>query len=222
MFDVPQVQWSESHGATNNHQSMGALYFSLPYMLKAERCVILGSGAGYVPLMVLAAQRKLIQENIIDKVDVTLIDANIGIWGLPLYKSGSEIDPELILVKELTADAASSFSEIDYLHIDADHSYEGVKSDLESYFPRLCKKRWAITVHDTDNPAAANDGLPLGAWEACMDFANEHRLAIVNFRIGCGTALIMPGHEAQKPLASRMFARLARTARKKLLRRLSV
>lgn len=171
---------------------MGALYFSLPYMLQAKKCVILGSGAGFVPMMVLAAQRRLMQENILTAVDVTLVDADIGIWGLPIYRSGTEIDPELRFVKKLSAEAASQFSDIDYIHIDADHSYQGVKIDLESYFPRLAEERWAITVHDTANSWAVTGGLPIGAWEAARDFAEEHRLSIVNFPIGCGTALIMP------------------------------
>src|SRR5581483_11571155 len=136
IFDVPQVKWSDSHGAVDGHQAAGALYFCLPYMLKAKTCVVLGSGAGFVPMMILAAQRRLIKENVISKLDVTLVDAHTGIWGLPVYQTGGDIDPDLKLVKQLSADAASSFANIDYIHVDADHSYEGVTSDLECYFPK--------------------------------------------------------------------------------------
>lgn len=192
IFSIPQVKYADSHGAVGGHQSVGALYFSLPYMLKARRCVIVGSGAGFVPMIVLAAQRRLVQEGLIARVDVTLVDANTGIWGLPEYASASEIDPELRLVKRLSTEAAAQFTDIDYLHLDADHTRAGTMADLEAYFPRLTPGRWAITVHDTFNASAIASGLPVGAYEAAEAFARAKRLSIVNFEIGCGTALIMP------------------------------
>jgi len=143
-------------------------------------------------MMVLAAQRRLVQEGLIERIDVTLVDANTGIWGRPEYESASEIDPELKLVKRLSTEAAGQFHDIDYLHLDADHSYAGTRADLEAYFPRLTPARWAITIHDTFNPGALADGLPVGAWHAAEAFARRNRLSIVNFEIGCGTALIMP------------------------------
>ncbi len=192
IFAIPQVKYADSHGAVGGHQSVGALYFSLPYMLRAKRCVVVGSGAGFVPMMVLAAQRRLMQEGLIERLDVTLVDANTGIWGLPEYASASEIDPELKLVKRLSTEAAAQFTDIDYLHLDADHSYAGTRADLAAYFPRLATPRWAITIHDTFNPGALADGLPVGALAAAEDFARRNKLPIVNFEIGCGTALIMP------------------------------
>jgi hypothetical protein len=199
IFDVPQVKWSDSHGAVGGHQGVGALYFSLPYMLKAKRCVVVGSGAGFVPMMVLAAQRRLVREGLIEKVDVTLVDAHIGIWGLPVYEAAAEIDPELKLVRQLSSEAAAQFSGIDYLHLDADHSYAGTMADLKAYLPRMARPRWAVTVHDTYNPVAVAEGLPVGAWPAAEAFARKNRLAIVNFEIGCGTALIMPRATRLRP-----------------------
>ena len=38
---------------------------------------------------------------------------------------------------------------IDYLHIDADHSYEGVKKDFDLY-SKIMSDRGIITIHDTD------------------------------------------------------------------------
>lgn len=187
MFGVPPLKWSESHGVEGDHQGAGALYFGLPYMLRAKRCVCLGSGAGFVPLQMLGAQRRLVQEDVLSGTDVSLVDANVGIWGLPVYESGAEIDPELRLVKKLTADAVSELSDINYLHVDADHSYDGVLSDLLAYIPKMSGD-WAVTVHDTYNPENAHLGI--GAWEASVDAANELGLSVMNFKVGCGVALL--------------------------------
>jgi hypothetical protein len=197
MFDVPQLKWSESHGAENGHQGAGALYFSLTYMLKAKRAVCLGSGSGFVPLLMLSAQRRLIEEGILDSCDVTLVDADFGeegLWGLPVYKTASDIHPDLRLNKNLTVVASQDLESIDYLHVDADHSYEGVMADLESYFPRLSNS-WAITVHDTLNVGAVSENKPIGACTAAEEFSKAHGLSLVNFGIGGGTALILPAHK---------------------------
>jgi hypothetical protein len=192
MFDVGPMAWADSHGAeANGHLGAGAIYFALPYMLKARTCVCLGSGAGFVPLLMLAAQRRLVSEGILCGTDVTLVDADIGIWGRPTYKTGKDIDPELKLVRQLTSVAAAQFTAIDFLHVDADHSYAGVKEDLECYFPRL-SRQWAITVHDTDNPGAIRAGLPIDAWAAASDFSRERGISLIHFGVGCGTALLMP------------------------------
>lgn len=187
MFDVPPLKWSESHGVEDGHQGMGALYFSLPYMLRARHCVCLGSGAGFVPLLMLSAQRKLISEGLLEKTDVTLIDADIGIWGLPVYRSGTEIDPDLVLIKKLTSEAVHEVGSIHYLHVDADHTYAGVWADLKAYLPKM-EGDWAITVHDTHN--INNLHQPIGALEAATKFARRHGFSIMNFKVGCGTALI--------------------------------
>jgi hypothetical protein len=187
MFDVEGIEWSESHGVVGKHQGAGVLYFGLPYMLRAKRCVCLGSGAGFVPLMMLSAQKRLITEGLLDKTDVVLVDADIGIWGRPVYQSGDDINSNIHLIKKLTSDAVHELSDINYLHVDADHSYEGVLEDLENYYNSMSGD-WAITVHDTHNES--NQHLPIGSWEAAKEFSSRHNLSLSNFRVGCGTALI--------------------------------
>lgn len=189
MFDVAPLKWSESHGVQGKHQGAGALYFSVPYMLQAKMCVCLGSGAGFVPLQMLSAQRRLKHEGILEETNVTLVDADIGPWGRPIYKSGGDIDRELRLVKKLTAEAVDDVADINYLHVDADHSFEGVLADLENYYPKMSGD-WAITVHDTHNPA--EDKLSIGSWRAATAFVSRHKLGLLNFKVGCGTALIRP------------------------------
>lgn len=191
MFNLEPTKWEESHGVNGKYSGVGGLYFTIPYMLKAKKCVILGSGGGYVPKMVLSSQQTLLDEKLIHCLDTTLVDADTGKWGRPDYKKADQIHKELKLVKELTSKAVVNFNQIDYLHIDADHSYAGVLADLNAYLPKM-SKTFAITIHDTYNYPAVR-GQSLGCWKACLDFLTSHpELSVVNFKIGCGTALIMP------------------------------
>lgn len=186
-------QWSESHGSEGSHLGMGAIYFSLPYSLKASSIVCLGSGAGFVPKLMVEAQKQLMREFVIQQFNVNLVDANIGPWGLPTYnKNGIDGYPQVNLIIAKTDDAHHLFPSIDYLHVDADHTYDQVFKDLENYGSKMnAHKVWAITVHDTNN-TSDGDHPEIGSYFAAKDWASKYGHDMVNFPIGCGTALIMP------------------------------
>lgn len=192
---IQSSKWYESHGADakNNHASMGSIYFSLPYLLKAKKCVCLGSGGGFVPKLMHLAQTALIEEKLLKNVDISLVDADIGIWGRPVYGNSIPDYPDIKLIKELTDNACDQFYDINYLHVDADHTHDQVYKDLKNYGSRMADwSPWAITIHDTYNIGAVNSGLPIGCYSAAKQWAAENDYDIVNFPIGCGTALIMP------------------------------
>jgi hypothetical protein len=193
MFDeiIATTKWSESHGAEGSNPGMGFFYYGLPYVLKASRCVCLGSGAGFVPKMMYKAQQDLISEGSIYEINISLVDADIGPWGRPNYEGGINDYPEIVRIKSLTDDAVDLFNNIDYLHVDADHSYDQIYKDLSNYGTRMNGNKWAITVHDTFNPSDG-DHPPIGSYHASVDWARDNGHDIVNFPIGCGTALIMP------------------------------
>lgn len=181
---MTDCQWSESHGAHQGYLGMGGLYFGIPYSLRAGRCVCLGSGGGFVPRLMVEAQRALGID-----VDVTLIDAGDGgtsgevpRWQEYFFREY----PEVRLIEALTSEAVDQVDGITYLHVDADHSYEHVTEDLELYVPKMTGE-WAITVHDTWQSVARCE-----SWRACVDFTGLTGLGLVNFPIGCGTALIAP------------------------------
>jgi predicted O-methyltransferase YrrM len=46
---------------------------------------------------------------------------------------------------------AIDFKSVDFLYIDADHSYEGIKADYENYTP-LVKPGGIVGFHDTNHP----------------------------------------------------------------------
>lgn len=190
---IENSKWSESHGAVGKHAGMGVFYFSLPYSLRASSIVCLGSGAGFVPKLMVRAQECLIEEGLLNTYNVNLIDANIGPWGLPVYGlEGIDRFPEINLIVDKTDNCHHFFDSIDYLHVDADHSYEQVYKDLVNYGSKMNQhKVWAITVHDTNN-GSDGDHPEIGSYHAAVDWANENNHDMVNFAVGCGTALIMP------------------------------
>ncbi len=182
--------WFESHGAAGRFAGAGALYYSVPFAIQAQRCVCLGSGGGFVPALMIEAQRALVQMGLIPAVDVTLIDAGDGgtsgehpRWNDWFFENY----PEARLITGLTDQVAEQVSSINYLHVDADHSFDHAMEDLRTYGAKMVGT-WAITAHDTYQ---VNKGMSQ-AWEAVQAFADETGHTFVNFPVGCGTALIMP------------------------------
>ena len=73
----------------------------------------------------------------------------------------------ITLIQSLTTDAARAWTEpIDFLYIDADHSYEGCKSDLQLWWPHL-KVGGLIAGDDYDDPR-------WGVTPAWDEFEKEH------------------------------------------------
>lgn len=77
------------------------------------------------------------------------------IWKIPLYKSFALSDQKIQLIRadshrQSTLERIKSIlneKEIDFLFIDGDHTYEGVKKDFEMYSP-LVKNGGVIAFHD--------------------------------------------------------------------------
>lgn len=155
-----------THGATTSHLGDGLLVYSLVQYLRAKVCVCLGSGGGFIPRLITQARYDLHRQDIFEgnndlnwgDIGVTyLVDAANGVGGTPDYLEEdsffrSKFYPRLII--NTTEEAYYNFFvkediKIDFLFIDADHSYEGVKLDFDLY-SKLVKKTGIIALHDTD------------------------------------------------------------------------
>ncbi len=158
--------WCASHGATPGAEELGAgmLYYALTYSLRAAVCVCLGW----------------------------------EIWGSPNWVATDSWFrtrfPDVELVLSLTKTAHEEVFvpngiEIDYLHIDADHHYEGVRLDFDLFAP-LVRDDGVITLHDSGNYRE-----PCGVPQLVESLRREGGYAVVHFPIAYGTALVKKNPE---------------------------
>jgi hypothetical protein len=189
--------WCFSHGSGNGADDLGAglLYFALAYALRAQTCVCLGSGGGFVPRLMRQAQRDLGLEG----SRTILVDAggevpdDRKIWGRPCWTAADSTFrtnyPEVEIIVGLTATAHRDFFianqiRIDFLHIDADHHYQGVKQDWTLYSP-LVRDAGVITLHDTVNYRE-----PCGVYRLLDEIRRDDRYESVNLPVSYGTAIV--------------------------------
>jgi len=153
--------WADSHGGHGDFLGMGMVYYALTYALQSRVAVCLGSGGGFVPRLMRQAQRDL---GIAGESTTILVDGNCADagWGVPNWLAPDSFFrnhfPDVELVIERTSTAAFNWFlprrlTIDYLHIDADHSFEGCLEDFRNYRAFL-KEGSVVTLHDTNYPSA--------------------------------------------------------------------
>jgi hypothetical protein len=160
------VPYRWSHGATDNHLGDGLLIYSLIQYMRAKVCVCLGSGGGFIPRIMTQARLDLHSQNIFEgdasiswgDIGTTyIVDAMNGIGGqVDWFKEESFYRRRFCprILNNTTEDAFHNFFvlndiKIDYLHIDAGHSYENVKEDFELY-TQLLSTNAIVSIHDTD------------------------------------------------------------------------
>lgn len=177
--------YAHSHHASDGWLGTGILYYALPYLLRAELCVCLGSGSGFVPKLMRQAQRDTGVTGRTILIDANLPEAG---WGTPDYHDRvtwfRQHYPEVEIWQEKTDAAAAKFPPraIDVLHIDADHSYEWVKRDFDTYLP-LMKPHGIVTLHDTISRR-------FGVWRLLEEIRANPNCDVVDFQIGQGTAVV--------------------------------
>jgi hypothetical protein len=164
--DTEPVSYRWTHGATDEHLGDGLLIYSIIQFIRAKVCVCLGSGGGFIPRIMTQARVDLYDTGIFEgdrdynwgDIGVTyVVDAANEIGGnVDWLKEDSffrkTFHPRII--NETTEKAYKNFFikediKIDYLHIDAGHTYKDVKRDFNQY-SKLLSKNGIISIHDTD------------------------------------------------------------------------
>jgi hypothetical protein len=163
-FNPVPYRWT--HGATKYHLGDGLLIYSIIQLMRYKVCVCLGSGGGFIPRIMTQARIDLYDQGIFEgdkdynwgDIGVTyLVDAANGIGGKTDYLDEKSFFRYIFIprfINETTENAYYNFFvkqdiQIDYLHIDAGHSYEDVKQDFELY-SKLLSPNGMISIHDTD------------------------------------------------------------------------
>jgi len=166
-----EVSYRWSHGATDKHLGDGMIIYSLVYFFKFKSLVCLGSGGGFIPRIMTQARYDLGTEEIFDEAKLEwgengstyVVDAMNGFNGEVDWEEEDSFyrknfTPKII--KETTEKAYYDFFvkqdiKIDLLHIDANHTFEGVKKDFNLY-SNIMNKGGIITIHDTDKDYVDN------------------------------------------------------------------
>ena len=158
--DSGSVSYRWTHGANDYYLGSGIMYFSIPYFLKARVCVCLGSGGGYVPRLMVDCIHELNETNMYGEGkfgEVYVVDATNSVNGEVDWADEDSYLREKFNPKFLnttTEDAFYNFFvkrdvKIDYLHIDAGHTYEDCKQDFDLY-STLMNDNGIISIHDSD------------------------------------------------------------------------
>lgn len=160
------VPYRWSHGATDDHLGDGLIIYSLIQYMRAKVCVCLGSGGGFIPRIMTQSRYDLWNQNIFEgdgdfnhgDIGCTyVVDAMNGIGGNVSWFNEESYFRRTFwprIIADTTSNAFHNYFvlndiKIDYLHIDAGHSYENVKEDFELY-SQLMSENGIISIHDTD------------------------------------------------------------------------
>ena len=140
--------------------------------MRAKVCVCLGSGGGFIPRIMTQARYDLWKQNIFEgdsdynhgDIGCTyVVDAANGIGGNVNWLKEESFFRSTFwprIINDTTANAFHNYFvlndiKIDYLHIDAGHSYENVKEDFDLY-SQILSENGIISIHDTDSKYADN------------------------------------------------------------------
>ena len=158
--DSGSVSYRWTHGANDTYMGAGIFYYAIPYFLKARVCVCLGSGGGYVPRLMVDCVWELNETQMYGEGksgEVYVIDATNGFNGEVDWSDEDSFLREKFnpkFINSTTEDAFYNFFvkrdiKIDYLHIDAGHTYEDCKQDFDLY-STLMNENGIISIHDSD------------------------------------------------------------------------
>ncbi|MBI5449680.1 class I SAM-dependent methyltransferase [Candidatus Gottesmanbacteria bacterium] len=177
-----QDNWHEID-KTSGNLGYGWIHYALIRILKPERVLCIGSRYGFIPAICALACRDN-KKGIVDFVDANY-DQNdpehntklggkhdthwggVGFW-TPEHVKNHFHKFKLNEHIRMTVATSRDFHRMNptqtwqYIHLDGDHSYQGIKTDVCRFFPKLTSGGM-LTLHDIRTKHAG--GLTYGVWQ---------------------------------------------------------
>lgn len=174
---------------TTGNLGYGWIHYGLIRSSRPKRVLCVGSRYGFIPAVCAMACR----DN--NKGAVDFVDAGFDMedfsgpgqhWGGVGFwkrcnprryfgKFGLQKFIELYVMKTVEFETVHKKRKYDYIYLDGDHSYEGVKSDFEMFWPRLNKGGF-IGLHDIGSPD--KDGNIYGTRKFWKELRSKHKVAM--------------------------------------------
>ena len=166
IIELKKVPYRWTHGATDLTLGDGLLIYSIIHYMRAKTIVCLGSGGGFVPRIMTQARVDLYDSQIFegnrdynwgDIGSTYVVDASNGVGGNIDWKDEDSFFRKTFFPRVIFDTTENAYYnhfvkediKIDYLHIDAGHSFEDVKRDFELY-KNILSPNGIISIHDTD------------------------------------------------------------------------
>ena len=177
----------------------GYIHYSVIRSQKLTKILCIGSRYGYIPASCAQACRdnKLGQVEFVD-ANYTLEDKNnwggLGFWGQDRtgYFSTFGLDKYIQVNVSTSAEfrRKNSRKKWDYIYLDADHSYQGVKNDFELFWPALSKGGY-LAMHDI---FAQDEGISkYGTRKFWQEIKSSGKYHTIDFAGDYGLGLIKKG-----------------------------
>lgn len=142
----------------NGSLGFGLLHYALVQNLKPKNILVVGSLKGYVPMMIASACRDIgfgkvdFVDAAYDEIDEGQNWQGIGFWKKTNPKDHfAKVGVDKYITTHLmtTLEFAKKYQskKYQYIYIDGDHSYKGVKLDYKLFYPRL-EKEGFMSFHD--------------------------------------------------------------------------
>lgn len=186
---IEHYNGDEGH-QTNGHTGnlgYGFIHYSLILNFKPKKVLCVGSRKGFIPAICALALQEL-GSGTLDFVDAGYDEDDPNHWsGIGWWK---KIDPSihfsfLDLSKIIKAHIMTNVEfarmnkhKYDYIYIDGDHSYEGVKKDYSLFWPKL-NKGGLMVFHDVV-VKKYNELTDFGVWKFWKKLKNKNKITLPN------------------------------------------
>jgi hypothetical protein len=145
---------AEVIGRLRGELGLGWLYYGLVRALMPDTIVCVGSGRGFVPILLAKAQADRHAGRPVTFIDPSFDDdfwadaANVRQW-FARFDVDKYVQHHLMTTERFAATSEfAALPEIDLLYIDGSHFYAGVRTDYDLLSPRLAASG-TLMLHDT-------------------------------------------------------------------------